>query len=136
MTLLWPMAQTELEAHCQDDNEAADWLRNVHVERLNLLDEVADLDPLDTRRLAVLNPSILKRTLRSQKVHILVSTQFKAVLDQVMIQRSLASELPMEKGQPIPLKNLFKKMIRKTATTEFVGAEEIEYQYWHRRAAK
>ncbi|PGH03058.1 hypothetical protein AJ80_08753 [Polytolypa hystricis UAMH7299] len=100
------------------------------------MDEVAKLPALDHRILAALNPCHLRHAVQSFKgIHLRVSTRFKPVMDLVMIQRSLASILPVTTGQPMSLRGLFPKIIRKTATIERLPNEEVEYQYFHREAA-
>jgi hypothetical protein len=131
------MAQNELQAHCEMDHESAQWLSDVRIFDLDLVDEISKLRPSDPLRLAVLNPKNLSKSLnRSGDIHLSVSKQFKCVLDIALIQRSLASVLPVTAGDSIPLRGLFKKITRKTTVIARTPEEEVEYQYFHRQAAQ
>jgi hypothetical protein len=131
------MIEAELQAHCLLHPETSQWLSEIHKSEKNLMEMVAELSTCDPRRLAALNPALLRRVVNSQHgIHLRVATTLKPIQDMIMIQRSQASSLPTSEGDPIPLRGLFKKMIRKTAIVERTPEEEIEYQYFHREAAQ
>jgi hypothetical protein len=91
----------------------------------------------DYRRVRALDPVPLRRAATSLTgLHLSVANKFKETLDLAAIQRSSASVLPVSRGEPIPLRGLFQKIIRKTAVIERQPNEEVEYQYWHRIAAE
>jgi hypothetical protein len=103
----------------------------------NLVHELRALPVLDPRRLAALDPRLLKRALSNKKgVHLNVANIYDFVQDVLIIQRSQASVLPVENGEPITLKHLFKRLTRRTAVIERYPVEEIEYQCFHREAAR
>jgi hypothetical protein len=62
--------------------------------------------------------------------------RFKLVLEITMIRRLAGSILPVTAGVPIPLRELFRKEIRKMTRIERRLEEEIEYQLFHRQAAR
>lgn len=130
------MVEDELQAHCKQNPDDSDWFLRATGNCHELLDEVEKLPPLDIRRLSVLNPVVMKNIIGSDTVHVDVSTGLKVLLDYTMIQRSLASTLPVLEGDPISLRPLFKKITRKTAIIERNPDEELEYQLFHRKAAK
>ncbi|KAI9646984.1 hypothetical protein NHQ30_004985 [Ciborinia camelliae] len=118
MSLIWPEAETVLQAHLISNPSAASWMEYIDTCDLDLTEEIEKLDPCDPRRLAALNPAILHRVVRSSRVHVRIASEFKIVSDMVMIQRSLSSSLPQADGDLISLKPLFKKVIRRTAIAE------------------
>jgi hypothetical protein len=130
------MVQIEFEAHCAQNPEDSDWLSRATTDRDEFLDQVEALPPLDIRRLSLLNPALMRDILRSRRVHVDVSTGLKVLLDCTMIQRSLASTLPVSDGEPISLRPLFKRVTWKTTIIQRYPEEELEYQYFHREAAK
>lgn len=95
------------------------------------------LERTDPRRLAVVNLEILKRILKSQRaLHVRVAVTLDTILNVAMIQRSRASVLPVYAREPMPMKSLFKKLIMKTALIERDPGEEVEYENFHRQAAR
>jgi hypothetical protein len=131
------MARKDLTEYYNANPEALKWAERVEDNDGVILDEIEDLPATDPRRLVALNPAPLRRVTMSRTgVHLNVAKRFKATLDISTIQRSSASVLPVSQGDPIPLKGLFKKVLRKTAIIERQPDEELEYQYWHRLAAE
>jgi hypothetical protein len=130
------MVEIEFEAHCAQNPDDSDWLSRTTTDRDEFLDQIEALPPVDIRRLSVLNPALMRDILRSRRVHVDVSMGLKVLLDCTMIQRSLASTLPVSEGEPISLRPLFKRVTRKTAIIQRYPEEELEYQYFHREAAK
>jgi hypothetical protein len=132
------MAEQELQRHVAKTPRASDWLVGIATNQEDLLTKVDELLTTDPLRLAALNPRELSRVLHSKAkdIHRRVLVRFKPVLEMTMIRRSAASFLPVEVGEPIPLRGLFKKKIRKTARIERRLEEEVEYQLFHRQAAK
>jgi hypothetical protein len=130
------MVEIEFEAHCAQNPDHSDWLSRTTTDRDEFLDQIEALPPVDIRRLSVLNPALMRDILRSRRVHVDVSMGLKVLLDCTMIQRSLASTLPVSEGEPISLRPLFKRVTRKTAIIQRYPEEELEYQYFHREAAK
>lgn len=137
LAMLWPMAQTEVEALCKVDPEASEWLFNVRNDGLDLVDELRKLPDDDARKLSILDPKPVRTLLnRRTDTHIGVSKYINSVQDLALVQRSLASVLPVSEGDPIELRGMFQKIIRKTAVIERNPDEEVEYQFFHREAAQ
>lgn len=138
LALLWPMAETELTMYVARNPAAGAWLAEIVEAKENVLDIVDDLEPMNPLRLAALNPKALQGsvTRKVDNVHRIVSRRFKPVLELSMIRRSAGSVLPVSVGNSVPLRDLFKKKIRKTAVIERRLDEEMEYQMFHREAAK
>lgn len=133
---MWDMIRIELQAHCDQNPTISDWLASVAESSKSLMEEVAELPVTDPRRLAALDPRLIKESISSKhKIHLKVSAHSYLIQDILMIQRCLASLLPVKEGAPIPLKGLFKQMTRKTAIIERNADEEIEYEMFHREAA-
>jgi len=131
------MARIELDTRCQLEPNISNWLMKLAQKDGNLVQELRALPVLDSRRLAALDPRLLRRALSNKKgVHLNVANIFEFVQDVLIIQRCQASVLPVEKGEPVTLKHLFKKLTRRTAIIERHAGEEIEYQHFHREAAK
>jgi hypothetical protein len=131
------MAEIELQAQCEQDPNISEWLSDIASNNGDVIKEVATLPITDPRRLAALDPQLMRKVISSKKgIHLRVASHFEVVQDMVMIQRCLASTLPVKNGEPISLKGLFKKLVRKTAIVERFPHEELEYQLYHREAAK
>jgi hypothetical protein len=130
------MIQAELLGYAETDPAISAWLEEMN-DKDQTIAAVADLPALDKRRLAALNPKLLRRVVTSRKgIHVKVASTCKVLLDMALLQRSLASVLPVSQGEPIALRGLFKKWIRKTAVVERTREEEVEYQFFHREAAR
>jgi hypothetical protein len=132
------MAKNELEAQCDLDPSISELLSEIaQNDEKDIVAEASALPVTDPRRLAVLDPRLVRQSISSKKgIHLKVSTQFEIVQNILMIQRCLGSDLPVKTGEPIPLRGLFKKLTRKTAVIERLPSEELEYQLFHRDAAK
>ena len=131
------MIELELQTHCLSHPEASKWFKDVHGNNNNLIELIADIPIADHRRLAALNPALLRRVVNAQHgVHLSLANTLKPIQDMVLIQRSQASILPVSKGDPVSLRGLFKKMTKKTAIVKRTPSEEIEYQFFHREAAQ
>jgi hypothetical protein len=131
------MVKYELMAACDEDPSISEWLADVaRSTDKDLMQELRELPVTDSRRLKALDPQLLRRAISSKRnLHLKVANHFDLVQDIVMIQRCLASSLPVKNGEPIPLRGLFKKLVRKTAIVERFPTEELEYQLFHRDAA-
>jgi len=131
------MVKYELMAACDEDPSISEWLAEVtRSTDKDLMQELRKLPVTDSRRLKALDPQLLRKAISSKKnLHLKVANHFDLVQDIVMIQRCLASSLPVKNGEPIQLRGLFKKLVRKTAIVERFPAEELEYQFFHREAA-
>jgi hypothetical protein len=131
------MIELELQAHCLSHPEASKWFKEVHRNNDSLIDIIADIPVTDHRRLAALNPTLLRRVVKAQHgVHLSLANTPKPIQDMILIQRSQASILPVSEGDPVSLRGLFKKTTKKTAIVERTPSEEIEYQFFHRDAAQ
>ncbi|KAF4636083.1 hypothetical protein G7Y89_g2010 [Cudoniella acicularis] len=135
LLLLWPMIETELQVRVKLDPSISEWFADIYQKELDLITELSNLPACDTRRLALLDPRHLRQAAASSEVHIQVAKKFRPILDLVLIQRSTSSVLPMEIGDPVSLRPLFRKMTTKTAIVKRLPAEEPEYQYFHRQYA-
>lgn len=128
------MIEAELKVHCEIDPEISEWLCAIYRDNEAIWEKAIRLEPADSRRLAVLDPRLLRRIVTAKTgIHLRVTEALKPILDMVMIQRSQGATLPTSDGS---LKGLFKKMIRKAAIASRRPEEEMEYQFWHRKAAK
>jgi hypothetical protein len=131
------MIEAELKVCCEIDPEISDWLSAIYRDNKDIWEQVVRLEPANPRRLAALDPRLLKRVVTAKTgIHLRVAEAVKPILDMVMIQRSQGSTLPTSDETGVSLKGLFKKMIRQTATVSRRPEEEMEYQFWHRKAAK
>lgn len=130
------MAEAELEAHCGLYPHAYKWLQERRTNNDDLMSSLAALPRSDKRRLAAVDPEPLRQVVNSRHhIHLRVSLNVKTPLDIALIQRSSASSLPVSSGDPIPLKGLFKKIVRRTAIVERTPAEDVEHDYFHLDAA-
>ncbi|OBT86897.1 hypothetical protein VE02_03857 [Pseudogymnoascus sp. 03VT05] len=136
-SMLWPAAKNELAARCLLDHTMLAW-QDAAEATGNIPKATTALHTTDPRRLSIINPEILKRLLKSQRsgLHVRVAGTLDTILNIAMIQRSRATVLPMSVGEPLEMRSLFKRMIVKTAVIERDPSEEIEYQSFHREAAR
>jgi len=137
MALIWLLVEQELAILAEKDEEISSSLYRIISNDEDLVAAVKDLPKTDPRRLAVLNPKLLDRALQSKKsIHLKVSQHLDIIQDILFVQRCQASSLPQKNGPPVPLRGQFQKMTRKTAVIERLPVEELEYQIFHREAAK
>ncbi|RDW62917.1 uncharacterized protein DSM5745_10028 [Aspergillus mulundensis] len=140
VSLLWPAARETLSTYLEmhpDDVEAVDMIKQVCAGAAEI--DLPGIDLLNPIRIEFMNPASLTRIFNSRRLddkHLRVATQYCELLDMISIQRSQGSALMSSLGERIPLKSLFKTITYKTAATKLFCTEELEYQLWHREAAK
>ena len=126
------MIEVELAAHCLDNKDTSDWLTAISLGdgADDIFGSVAALPKADVRRLAAFSPMQLNRILNSRSsMHLKIASSVGVLLDMALIQRSTTGSLPQKDGPPIPLKDLFKKINKKTTIIEQTPGKKIEYQY-------
>lgn len=124
------MAKAQLDAHCSLHPEDEKWIEERRENNNDLMAPLAALPKSDMRRLVALDPNPLRQVVHSrQRIHLKVSANVKTPLDIALVQRSSASSLPVSSGDPIPLKPLFKKIIRRTAIVERTPEEDDEGEH-------
>lgn len=134
--LLSTMAVKQLKYFVSQDPSIASKMQDIQASDnpFPLLDALEPTDPL---RLYSINAKLLLPVVNTDQdsIHKVVM-RLKPVLEVVMIRRSASSELPVTTGEPIKLREMFKKIVRKTVSVSRTAEDELEYQIWHRRAAK
>jgi hypothetical protein len=134
---LWTMIEAEWKVFCLANPEGSKWIQDIISWDADVFEEITKLPITDKRRLYAFSPFMLSHAINSvSDVHLKVATVVKALLDMSLIQRSRSSLLPVSTGTPISMRSKFKPMIRKTAITPRRPEEELEYQCWHREAAR
>ncbi|KAH0346279.1 hypothetical protein KCU83_g7430, partial [Aureobasidium melanogenum] len=134
--LISSMAAIQLKSFLTNNEPEVDRLKEIRGsnEPFERLDSLERTDPL---RLYCINAKMLMPIVTADQdvIHKLVMAKLKPVLETVMIRRSASSELPVTEGEPIQLRGMFKKFIRKTVSISRNDEDELEYQLWHREAA-
>ncbi|QKX54988.1 uncharacterized protein TRUGW13939_02078 [Talaromyces rugulosus] len=135
--LLWPAAREDLYASAETDSRLKKVLQDIEKSRNDPMKVLSKLDLRDPARLELMNTeSLAKIFAHREKLHLRVAARFQPLLDLVCVQRSQGSQLNIKSGAPIKLGTLFKKIHYHTAKAQFDPGEELEYQMWHREAAK
>lgn len=135
--LIFNMAEKEFRSHLSSDDSASQAYR-VMKNAGNILERIDKLPRLDPLRLVGLDPNLILPVLTGDKnsIHLEIVAKLKPVLEMSMIRRSPSSSLPNEDGSTTELRPLFKETIRQTARIARRGADAVEYQYHHRKAAE
>ncbi|KGO49252.1 SNF2-like protein [Penicillium expansum] len=114
-------------------------VKKLHLGQLaQIKSRYAQLDQYSSSRLAILDPRILRRVVRTRRSerHAAVSEYFNLVLNMIAIQRSQASELPLSDGTSVTIRDNFKKTSCKTVLPVFQNVEKLEYQVQHKLHAE
>ncbi|KAH0288518.1 hypothetical protein KCU62_g5009, partial [Aureobasidium sp. EXF-3399] len=133
--LLSTMAIKQLKSFVSNDPSIAAKMQDIQASDAPFA-ELDQLDPTDPLRLYAINARLLLPVVNADQdaIHKVVM-KLKPVLETVMIRRSASSELPVTTGEPIKLRDMFKKIVRKTVSVSRIGEDELEYQIWHKQAA-
>jgi hypothetical protein len=119
--------------HAEND-EAMKAIQHPTADPIKILSKLEEDSP---GRLELLNTESLTKGFRSRdQLHLRVARHFQPLLDLVSIQRSQGSLLQVVDGEPIQVARLSKTIHYSVANVPLDPSEEVEYQMWHRAAAK
>jgi hypothetical protein len=133
--LLGTQARAELNKYLRENPAKVQTLQEWEAskELAERLDQLHRTDPL---RLRSVDSKLLMPTVNSKEgIHKKVMAEMNPVLETVMIRRSASSKLENTDGTALPLRNLFKKTIRRTVTVQRLAEDELEYQMYHQVSA-
>lgn len=132
------MALIELNKYLEDNEEARLWLKELDTKSLDLLRELDNIPADSPLQLAAADPKMLSKATshRHTAIHTSVLARVRPIVDLLMIRRSPASILPVSVGEPVSLRPLFKRINRRTAICRRRPDEDVEYQFFHREAAR